>query len=270
MKRVYIVLLLFIVIGVGCDPDSNKKSYSYPELPIGPTKTLDVPGTYKTIQKAINAAGTGDFVLVAAGVYAEDLLIESKSFSLRGAGRGQTIIQGSVRISNTSETSFEGFTVRGGGIHVINSPVRITGNEISDSSGPGVWLQSCPGFMISDNEIRNNGREGILVDESNGIIGSSLITQNKADGIVINNSSPALAGNIITSNGRDGLSIRGFTYYAAPELIENTIQNNGGVSNYDIICFGGNTNPTGSGNIFNRCINCAECRSFGNRITYRD
>ena len=270
MKRVYIILLLCVAFGVGCGSDSNKESSSYPVLPVGPTKTLDVPETYKTIQKAIDAAKTGDFIRVATGVYSEDLLIESKSFSLRGAGRGQTVIHGSVRIYNTSETSFEGFTVRKGGIHVINSPVRITGNEIIDSPGAGVWLESCLGFMVTDNEIRNNGREGILVDDSNGLIGSNMITQNKADGIVINNSSPGLAGNTITSNGRDGVSIRGFTYYAAPELIENTIQNNGGVSNYDIICFGGNTNPTGNGNIFDRCMNCVECRSFDMPVTYRN
>lgn len=270
MKRVYIILLLCVIVGVGCDSDSNKDSYSYPELPVGPTKTLDVPGTYSTIQKAIDAAGTGDFIRVAAGVYSEDLVIESKSFSLRGAGKGQTVIHGSVRIYNTSETSLEGFTVRGGGIYAINSPVRITGNEIIDSSGAGIRIEHGPGVIISGNEIRNNGWDGIWVDDSIGVIGSNLVTQNTGDGIVVNNSSPGLAGNIITSNGRDGISIRGFTYYASPELIENTVQNNGGVSNYDIICFGGNTNPIGSGNIFDRCINCAECRSFDRPATYRN
>ncbi|MFW9998292.1 MAG: right-handed parallel beta-helix repeat-containing protein [Candidatus Odinarchaeota archaeon] len=270
MKRAYIILLLWVIFGIGCGSDSNKESSSYPVLPVGPTKTLDVPGMYKTIQKAIDAAGTGDFIRVDIGVYSEDLVIESKSFSLRGAGRGQTVIHGSVKIFNTSETSLEGFTIRGGGIYAINSPVRITGNEIIDSSGAGVRIENCPGFMISSNEIRNNGWEGIWVDDSPGIIGSNIVTQNKADGIVINNSSPGLAGNTITSNGRDGVSIRGFTYYSAPELIENTIQNNGGVSNYDIICFGGNTNPTGSGNIFGRCMNCVECRSFGMPVTYRN
>jgi parallel beta-helix repeat protein len=270
MKHFFLVLLLCIIFGIGCDSDSHVASHSYPVVPVGPTKTIDVPGMYSSIQKAVNAAGSGDFIRVAAGVYAENILIKSKSFGLRGAGRGQTIIQGSVKIYNISETSLEGFTFKGGGIHVINSPVRITGNEIIDSSGVGLWLENCFGFVVSDNEIRNSEQEGILVDDSNGIIGSTIVTQNKTDGIVINNSSPALAGNRITSNARDGISIRGFTYYSSPQLLENIAQNNGGVSNYDIICFGGNTNPTGAGNIFGRCMNCAECRSFGNPVTYQD
>ncbi len=272
MKRFFIVLSLFVIFGVGCDSESdpNPVPQTYPVLPAGPTKTLDVPDMYSTIQEAVDAAGTGDFIRVAAGTYSEDILIKSKSFSLRGAGKGQTIIQGSVKIYNTSETSFEGFTIEGGGIHVRNSPVRITGNEVINSPGAGVWLENCFGFIISDNEIRGNGREGILVDDSSGLIGSTIVTQNKADGIVINNSSPTLTGNRITLNERDGISIRGFMYYSAPLLLENIVRDNGGVSNYDIICFGGDTNPTGIGNIFGRCMNCVECRSLDDPVTYRD
>jgi len=87
---------------------------------------------------------------------------------------------------------------------------------------------------------------------------------------VLNNSSLIVLGNTITFNQRDGISIRGFTCCSSPELLENIIRDNGGASNYDIICFGGNVNPTGVGNIFDQCMNCAECRSFGEPLTYRD
>jgi parallel beta-helix repeat protein len=273
MKNILAILLLCVIFaGIGCDSDSDSSLNSrfYGTSPIGPTKTLDVPEMYNTIQDAIDDAGSGDFIRVAAGVYVENLLIESKSFSLRGAGRGETIIQGLVRVYDSSEVSFEGFTFMGGGLHVRNSPVRITGNEIIDNPGVGLWLERSVGFIISDNEINNNGREGILIDDSAGVIGNTRINENKADGIVINNSSPTLAGNSVLANARDGISIRGFVHYSSPLLLENIIRDNGGVSNYDIICFGAETNPTGVGNIFNRCINCIECRSFGNPVTYRD
>ena len=259
-----------MIFSIGCDSDSNLDSRSFQTSPVGPTATLDVPGTYASIQAAINAAGNGDFIRVAAGVYSENILIDSKNFSLRGAGIGQSIILGSVRIYDTSETSFEGFTVKGGGIHVRNSPVRITGNEIIDSPSAGLWLENCFNVVISDNIIRNNGKEGILVDDSSGVIGSSTVADNKTDGIVINNSSPTLLDNTVTSNARDGIAIRGFISLSAPLLLANVIRENGGASNYDIICFGGDTNPTGTGNTFDRCINCEECRSFGNPMTYQD
>ena len=271
MKDLFVVLFVIVIISVGCDSDSNLDSRSFQGSPVGPTQTLDVPGTYASIQAAINAAGVGDFIRVAAGVYSENILIKSKSISLRGAGIGQSIILGSVKINNASETSFEGFTVKGGGIHVRNSsPARITGNEIIDSPSAGLWLENSSNVVASDNIIRNNGKEGILIDDSSGVIGSTTVADNKTDGIVINNSSPTLLDNAVTSNARDGIAIRGFTSYSAPLLLANVVRDNGGASNYDIICFGENTNPTGVGNTFERCINCAECRSFGDPMTFQD
>lgn len=269
MKRFLIVLLLFVALHIGCDSDSNIDSQSYQTAPVGPTNTFDVPGTYTTIQEAINAAGSSDFIRVDAGLYSENIQIGSKNFSLRGAGMGETIIQGTVTIENSSETSFEGFTVKEGGIHAKKSSVRISGNEIIDSPGAGVWLESCSNIIISGNTVSNNGKEGIVVDDSNGVIGSNNVTQNATDGIVINNASPTIMHNSVGLNGRDGISIRGFTFQSAPLLLGNYIYENGNQSNYDIICFG-DTNPTGYGNVLDRCLNCAECRSFENPATYQD
>ena len=271
MKFSFVILLICLFVIVGCDSDSNLNTFSSSSVSsVGPTETLDVPAMYSTIQAAINAAGNGDFIRVAAGEYSEDLVITGKNFSLRGAGTGESIILGLIEVYNTSETSLEGFTVKGGGIHVKNSPVRITGNEILSSVTAGLWLEGCDNVVISDNVITNSGKEGVLVDDSSGVIGSLTVSNNATDGIVVNNSSPTLLDNNVFSNGGDGISIRGFVSYSAPLLLSNTVQENGGKNNYDIICFGGNTNPTGSGNVFDRCINCAECRTFGDPVTYQE
>lgn len=263
------ILCCFIGL-IGCHSESKDDSRLYDPSIVGPTKTLDVPGAYATIQQAINAAGKGDFVRVAAGTYRENLTITKKSFGLRGAGIGQTVLLGSIEIYDSSETSVEGLTIQGGSLHVKNSPVRITGNEISGSPIAGLWVEHASAAVLSDNVIHENGKEGILFDDAQGVIGSNRVTNNATDGIVVSNSSPTVLDNIVTGNGRDGISIRGFVAYSAPMLLTNTSQQNGGVSNYDIICFGGNTNPTGSGNTFDRCINCGECRTFGTPLTYED
>ena len=272
-KYACLIMLILLMFLTGCDSesDSSLNERLYPASPIGPTKTLEVPAIYPTIQKAINAAGSGDMIRVAKGVYQEDLSIRSKNFSLRGAGKGLTTIEGTVEIYDNEEVSFEGFTVLYGGIHARNSSVKITGNEIGGNiDGPGLWLDRCKLIIISDNDIHHNAREGILVEASQGVIGSNGVAHNTMDGIVINNASPGLTGNRVSENGRDGIAIRGFQYNASPHLVENIVQDNGGISNYDIICFGGNANPTGVGNVFNRCINCGECRSFGYPVTYQD
>ena len=272
MKRIYLLILCCLLFGAGCDSDSepNSNIRFFPDSSVGATTTRDVPATYNSIQAAVNAAEPGDIIRVAAGLYIENVDIRSKRFSLRGAGKGSTIIQGYVRISDSADVSLEGFTVTGGGIQAKESSVIISGNAIIDNPGPGLWFERCRHILVSDNEVLRNGREGILVDASFGIIGSSVVTHNATDGIVVNNTSVGLTGNRVLANGRDGIAIRGFTYQASPHLLENIIQGNGGVSNYDIICFGGNANPTGIGNNFAKCLNCAECRSFGNPVTYNE
>ena len=267
MRRLCI-LCACLLMAAGCHSDADDDPRPYQVETVGQTKTFDVPGTYSTIQEAINAAGKGDFIRVAAGTYREHLTIAQKNFGMRGAGSGQTVLLGSVEIFDCGETSFEGFTVSGGGIHVKNSPVRISGNEIVGSPIAGLWIEHASGVVLSDNTVSGNGKEGILFDDSQGMIGSSLVSGNGTDGIAIGNSSPTVLRNIVTNNARDGISIRGFS--ASPNLLLNTVQQNGSVSNYDIICFGGNANPVGSGNVFDRCINCAECRTFGDPVTYQE
>ncbi|MDP7154012.1 MAG: hypothetical protein QF897_06150, partial [Gammaproteobacteria bacterium] len=53
---------------------------------------LDVPGTYTTIQAAIDAATNGDSVVVAAGNYVENLNLKS-GVNVRGAETARTFIQ---------------------------------------------------------------------------------------------------------------------------------------------------------------------------------
>ena len=266
----WVSLLCIFLLMNGCHSDSDDDSRAYQVEAVGPTRTFDVPAAYSTIQEAIDAAGTGDFVRVAAGTYRENLSMTQKKFSLRGAGIGQTILLGSLEIFDCSETSVEGFTVSGGGIHVKNSSAWISGNEITGSPAAGLWVEHASDVVLSDNILRNNGKEGMVFDDSRGIIGNSVVSGNGTDGIALGNSSPTVLRNVVTNNARDGIAIRGLSACAAPNLLANTVQQNGGASNYDIICFGSDTNPVGSGNVVDRCINCAECRTFTSPLTYQE
>jgi parallel beta-helix repeat protein len=110
--------------------------------------TLYVPsGSYPTIQAAVNAANPagGDTIMVAAGIYAEQLTI-SKSLNLIGAGAGTTTIHPTagtltgdvdgykniVTISGTGvNVEFTGFTVSGPGTATggsINAGIRVIGS----------------------------------------------------------------------------------------------------------------------------------------------
>lgn len=97
-----------------------------------PAATLNVPGTFPTIQAGLNAAASGDIVLVAPGTYFENLIWPvTNNVKLRGAsGSANTIIDGGgtgrVVDMNTatvysSITALEGFTIQNGFLNDVLS-----------------------------------------------------------------------------------------------------------------------------------------------------
>lgn len=86
-------------------------------------RVLRVPSQYRTIQAAIDAARNGDVVLVAAGLYRENLDFKGKAVTVRSAaGAVRTVVDGSSKGSVVVFRSGEGpgsvlagFTLRNGG-----------------------------------------------------------------------------------------------------------------------------------------------------------
>ena len=136
-------------------------------IPIIAQDTIHVPlPDYQTIQEAINAASNGDVILVAEGIYFENLQIESKSVVLAShylidgdrSHITNTTIDGSqpvnpdlasvIRVRWSIEpTVICGFTINGGkgtkspvgervggGINAVRSSVTICDNRIIDNT----------------------------------------------------------------------------------------------------------------------------------------
>lgn len=132
---------------------------------------IHVPGDHPGIQAAIDAAQSGDTVLVAAGEYHGNLVIASKNIVLQSAmGPEVTVLDGNLagsvlRITGVGRSmKVDGFTIRngqsssGGGISLSSAAPTIINNVIAGNrgaSGNGIQVQfSAP--LIQNNVIENN------------------------------------------------------------------------------------------------------------------
>ena len=209
--------------------------------PIAAAATLQVPGNYATIQSAIDAAQTGDTVVVSPGVYVENLDFRGKDITVISASGPETTIidgnqSGPVVVFTNGETRaavLEGFTITngsgfnagleilGGGIYCVGASPTIAGNLIAFnmttlpamplSHGCGIYCGDASEALIRDNRIEDNGQ-----------IAAAL----QGAGIFIRWSSPVeVIGNELRRNG-------GFTGViacaesSAPIIRDNLIEDN--------------------------------------------
>lgn len=104
---------------------------------------------YDRIQTAVDAAASGDVIMVESGTYQHDLLV-NKPLLLHGldTGQGRPLLQGNVTVSGAVLRGFR-FALRPGSTLLVNSSARIYQNEFSIGSkiilqGSASWNSSEP------------------------------------------------------------------------------------------------------------------------------
>jgi Right handed beta helix region len=126
--------------------------------PGGPI-TISVPKDQKTIQLAVDRAAPGDLILVAAGVYNEEVIIRTPNIVVRGVDRNTVILDGNDELSN-------GFQVSANHVAVENLTVkRYTVNGIVftkayDAVDP-TKAEVLQGYRASYVTVANNGLYGL-------------------------------------------------------------------------------------------------------------
>ena len=100
--------------------------------------------TYTTIQAAVNAAGAGDVITVAAGTYRENVTI-STPVTIQGAGIGETVVEPAVSDPTCGDSTIESslcvgasnvFLVQADDVTI--SGLTVNGNNPAISSGVAV------------------------------------------------------------------------------------------------------------------------------------
>jgi hypothetical protein len=172
-------------------------------------KIIHVPADQPTIQSGINAASSGDIVLVAPGTYKENINFSGKAITLKSSGGSRVTI------------------IDGGGIAPV---LTFSSNETSSSVLIGFTLQNGSATFNSQYE-----GGGIFIGFASPTIKNNIIQNNTAcaggAGIEVYFGSPLIQGNTIKSNSQTGCSGGGGGGIEAGgastvQIIGNIIQNN--------------------------------------------
>ena len=185
--------------------------------------TRQVPAQYPTIQSALNAAESGDTIVVGPGEYDEHLDFLSKSLSLVSShGAAATVIDAKSSpgraVEMRGDSSLVGFT--------------ITGGEASFGAGVEIWGSG----VIAENIFRSNAQESggygaaIGINGGSPLIRSNWFEHNSCDnqwhaGVVssVNTKSPVVINNVFVDNACNAVSVTGGQ---GVQVVNNTMVGN--------------------------------------------
>ncbi len=202
---------------------------------------LNVPGDYATIQAAMDAATYGDVVQVAAGDYYESVAFRSSEVTLAGAGPGQTILHGQVRMRSKDGVRVTGLTITNSGAVGLTSTIgieadgedfEIDGNLVTNWSS-GIGVEGAPIGMIRGNLVRQCELGIELMESSDIVLDNNLVLNNAKAGIILfSYTSATMRHNTVVGNGFAADFDEGGAGIAIGPFNNETVQNNLIVSNH--------------------------------------
>ncbi len=182
--------------------------YNFESCPGGTVTNQNTGATYCTIQAAIDAAASGETILVGAGTYAEVLSITTDGLTLIGDDEATVIIDATAATNyhftvNASNTTLKNFTLNG-------NPSASYGLKISGLNATtrrtNVVLENITVQDTGRSGIDINGLDGVTIDNVTvkdvpGGVGLALsdVVNATIDGVTTSNN--AWGGTAIYTNG---------------------------------------------------------------------
>ncbi|MGD8590574.1 MAG: tandem-95 repeat protein, partial [Chromatiales bacterium] len=212
------------------------------------SRRIDVPADAPTIQAGVDLAGNGDIVIVAPGIYNENITVADKTITLASryylsgdpADIAATIIDGGGTDNSSAvffnsgvgpETTIKGLTIRNvsNGIQTI-APINIVNNRITETID-GLQYDSQGGGLAYGNDLFGNIDDGIDINRhSNVVLEGNTIHLNGGDGVEIRMSHDdgpveiVMRDNMLVNNDDDGIQLIDCDDYTQRRIVvENNV-----------------------------------------------
>ncbi len=221
-KSAIIILLVLVTTGTGYVQKFDPISANAGSI-------IRVPQDFSTISAAINAAGSGNTVLVSPGTYSETGTINIT----------KDLILASTFINSGNQNDVSNTVIRGGGSNGLfivsgGANVRIEGLTIENARKP-ITIDVGHG-TIRNNVIRDNNSDSISFEgDTSGVAEFNTIINSGDDGIDIDGlrGPYTIRGNTILGSDDDGMEFRMIGKYLVTgplkyEVYENLIDGAGG------------------------------------------
>jgi len=165
------------------------------------TSQADTPPNYHTIQAAIDVAGTGDTITVAAGTYVEDVTVDVAEVTIQGESL-DAIVDGGFALM-VDDITIDGLTIKNGrpGPLAAYHPAAISVEGESD------------GHTIINNVLIGNGSvpsNGILLCHSNDdvyIDGNEVYNWRRGITLRVYGSNVTISNNVVYDNLVEGIGL---------------------------------------------------------------
>lgn len=168
-----------------------------PAEPAEDAETIRVPQDAATLALAADRVGAGGTIVIASGVYAEELVIDTPDVTVRGEDRNETVIDGGglrpygivviadgVRVENLTVTGATFYGVLFTGLHDENGPSAPTATDYE----PWDPEQFPPlqRFLVDHVTAYNNGLYGIYAfNAQHGVIRDSYASGSADSGFYV-------------------------------------------------------------------------------------
>ena len=225
-----VILILLAALGLAVFGSAAIKNEAQPAPPSPAAHVLQVPGSYSTIQAAIDAAHPGDTIQIAAGTYHENVMVNKPvsliagSFDPANAANNGTVLDGGTGEATIFITAdlqpmptIQGFAIRNSRDGIETHARFIAENNYFYGSQISVEYQPGGGGINRNNVYFNSSNDALHVDD----LAAPLLIQNNRflyagdDAVEINlqadtNTASAEADvwdNILIGSSQDGIKV---------------------------------------------------------------